>query len=251
MLFRRVSKHVKEQNWFAVAIDFFIVVVGVFIGIQVANWNETTTDQRQLEARLVAFSVELQTNIKTIETFRDIAVGQIASIIQLRVIFSEEINAEKDVVAMASVDRRLASIMGIYTLRPELVAYEELANSGNLTVLTGTSLRRHVSDWEADLGTLNQIDQNRLSHRDGFILPYFIEHTSFAAMVDSSGFEDLENFASSRFRNNIEILAGSREIENMLALRFISETESIEAADNLLASSLALIDALEDPESRK
>ena len=39
MLLRRITKHVTEQNWFAVFIDFFIVVVGVFIGIQVANWN--------------------------------------------------------------------------------------------------------------------------------------------------------------------------------------------------------------------
>jgi hypothetical protein len=40
MLLRRVTKHVKDQNWFAVGIDFAIVVVGVFIGLQVANWNE-------------------------------------------------------------------------------------------------------------------------------------------------------------------------------------------------------------------
>jgi len=40
MLLRRITQHVRNQNWFAVFIDFFIVVVGVFIGIQVANWNE-------------------------------------------------------------------------------------------------------------------------------------------------------------------------------------------------------------------
>ena len=41
MILRSVTKHVKEQNWFAVFVDFMIVVVGVFIGIQVANWNDT------------------------------------------------------------------------------------------------------------------------------------------------------------------------------------------------------------------
>lgn len=41
MLLRRISSHVNEQNWFAVGIDFVIVVVGVFIGIQVSNWNES------------------------------------------------------------------------------------------------------------------------------------------------------------------------------------------------------------------
>jgi hypothetical protein len=40
MLFRRISAHVQHQNWTAVVLDFAIVVVGVFIGIQVSNWNE-------------------------------------------------------------------------------------------------------------------------------------------------------------------------------------------------------------------
>ena len=48
MLLRRISQHVKDQNWFAVLIDFIIVVFGVFIGIQVANWNGER-ENRQLE----------------------------------------------------------------------------------------------------------------------------------------------------------------------------------------------------------
>ncbi len=40
MILRRPSRHVKDQIWFAVGIDFFIVVIGVFIGIQVSNWND-------------------------------------------------------------------------------------------------------------------------------------------------------------------------------------------------------------------
>ena len=42
MLLRRITEHVKAQNWTAVALDFFIVVIGVFIGIQVANWNDAS-----------------------------------------------------------------------------------------------------------------------------------------------------------------------------------------------------------------
>ncbi|MEL7185182.1 MAG: hypothetical protein AAFN50_01955 [Pseudomonadota bacterium] len=47
MLLRRVIEHVKSQNWLAVGIDFVIVVVGVFIGIQVSNWNDARTDQEK------------------------------------------------------------------------------------------------------------------------------------------------------------------------------------------------------------
>jgi|GEM_PF-142126 len=39
MILRRPTKHVKDQNWFAVGLDFVIVVAGVFLGIQIGNWN--------------------------------------------------------------------------------------------------------------------------------------------------------------------------------------------------------------------
>ena len=60
MLLRRVTQHVKDQNWFAVLIDFAIVVFGVFIGIQVANWNAA----RELAAREISFLRELQGEIR-------------------------------------------------------------------------------------------------------------------------------------------------------------------------------------------
>ena len=62
MLLRRVTKHVKDQNWFAVGIDFAIVVVGVFIGIQVANWNEARAIQAQERSHLVLMQDELVQN---------------------------------------------------------------------------------------------------------------------------------------------------------------------------------------------
>ncbi len=40
MSFRRISKHVRKQNWFAVWLDLVIVFLGVFIGLQANNWNE-------------------------------------------------------------------------------------------------------------------------------------------------------------------------------------------------------------------
>jgi hypothetical protein len=55
MILRRLREHVAHHNWFAVAIDFVIVVVGVFVGIQASNWNqarETRAQARQYRAML-------------------------------------------------------------------------------------------------------------------------------------------------------------------------------------------------------
>lgn len=47
MILRRVIAHFRKQEWTAIAIDFVIVVLGVFVGIQVSNWNAArTTEQR-------------------------------------------------------------------------------------------------------------------------------------------------------------------------------------------------------------
>ena len=47
MILRRLSQSVKEQNWAAISIEFVLLVLGVFLGIQVANWNaERETNQK-------------------------------------------------------------------------------------------------------------------------------------------------------------------------------------------------------------
>lgn len=61
MILRRVIAHFKKQEWTAIALDFLIVVVGVFIGIQVSNWNAARADEtafQNAKQRLVDESVE-------------------------------------------------------------------------------------------------------------------------------------------------------------------------------------------------
>jgi hypothetical protein len=47
MILRRVREHVGSHNWFAVAVDFVIVVIGVFVGIQASNWNQARAERSQ------------------------------------------------------------------------------------------------------------------------------------------------------------------------------------------------------------
>ena len=63
MLLRSLTRHVRNQNWFAVWIDFVIVVVGVFIGIQVANWNDTLAEYQKETDALVELRKELESSI--------------------------------------------------------------------------------------------------------------------------------------------------------------------------------------------
>jgi len=44
MILRRFSESLKYQNWTAIAIEFVLLVAGVFLGIQVSNWNAARED---------------------------------------------------------------------------------------------------------------------------------------------------------------------------------------------------------------
>lgn len=59
MILRSVMKHVRDQNWIAVFLDFLIVVLGIFVGLQVTDWNE----QRQAKAREHAWLIQLSEDL--------------------------------------------------------------------------------------------------------------------------------------------------------------------------------------------
>jgi hypothetical protein len=42
---RRFAEHLRQQHWTAAVIELVIVVLGVFIGLQVSNWNEARRDR--------------------------------------------------------------------------------------------------------------------------------------------------------------------------------------------------------------
>lgn len=72
MLLRRVIEHVKAQNWFAVGLDFVIVVVGVFVGIQVSNWNDERREEMRADEYMERIANDLladQKNIRIRQSF--------------------------------------------------------------------------------------------------------------------------------------------------------------------------------------
>ena len=59
MIFRRFLQRFRQQQWGAIATELAIVVIGVFIGIQVANWNE----DRENSIRARRLATALQTDL--------------------------------------------------------------------------------------------------------------------------------------------------------------------------------------------
>ena len=63
MILRRIREHVGHHNWFAVAVDFIVVVLGVFAGIQGSNWNQARLERQQAREYRSMLRDDLNTNL--------------------------------------------------------------------------------------------------------------------------------------------------------------------------------------------
>ena len=70
MILRRFTKHVTDQNWFAVGLDVIVVIVGIFLGTQVTaqfEYNKERVQEKLYIERLHEDAVDAYeiTNINT------------------------------------------------------------------------------------------------------------------------------------------------------------------------------------------
>ncbi|RIJ23405.1 hypothetical protein D1224_03810 [Henriciella barbarensis] len=64
MILRRLTTALRKQDWFTVLIETLIVVLGVFLGIQLGNWNEARVQRAQETELLRALHQEIETSIR-------------------------------------------------------------------------------------------------------------------------------------------------------------------------------------------
>ena len=79
MILRRFAQSLKEQNWTAIAVEFVLLVLGVFLGIQVSNWNEGRIEQARTNQVLDAFRADMRAQIRVADTFGGRALKGLAA----------------------------------------------------------------------------------------------------------------------------------------------------------------------------
>ena len=206
MLLRRISQHVHDQNWFAVFIDFLIVVVGVFIGIQVANWNEDRAEraleQEYLE-RIYFDTVRVIDDLKdNIEWSDDQEKAQSTIINSLE---RKELN-DKD---KALFERGLA-FFGYYPINDtDLIAIDELQSSGKMNIISSLEIRELIAL------TVNKIKVTQMhsSHIKENRRKHLSEVGSYWQLIES----DLEPNGVTKIKYDFEKLANNQEFINRLS----------------------------------
>lgn len=70
MILRRLTENLRLQNWTTIAIELAIVILGVFVGTQVSNWNQTRLEKKTTARMLQQLKPELLQQIDYFESVR-------------------------------------------------------------------------------------------------------------------------------------------------------------------------------------
>lgn len=141
MILRRIAEHLRKQEWIAIAIDFVIVVVGVFVGLQAQAWNEG----RQDRAHERMYIERLERDFHAIEDRTELANEKWLSIITA----SRRLLADIDEFNATGRTSRtqqeiLSDINGVTGTRipaPRAATFVELLSTAEIRVLRDDRLR--------------------------------------------------------------------------------------------------------------
>ena len=241
MLFRRLKTHVENENWFAVGIDFCIVVIGVFIGIQVANWNEVRQERENeadyiqrldseidvIRARLTAGEEAYSQSLRSIELLLDV-----------RRQYDRDEGTETPSEAKLA---RAASNVGIGMVPAgSPAALKEMVASGALVTLSSNELRQALFAYDEFAGInlnawqtirTNQSDAlNRILSFGDLSLPDDLTDLR-KALGDGTnlrGFEKQAFLDDPQVPGHLRVLLGAQANQLALVQQQLALAESIE-----------------------
>lgn len=149
MTLRRVMQHLREQNWTAIGIEFVILVVGVFLGIQVQAWASARAqaeqhhryyDRLQADFRLIGDRIDSH-----LATFEQVIAGAEYILDLVRLPDAEFREAEVD-------GPRFETALALLTeqrIPPgRSAAYVEMLSAGQLSSLRDDSLRDRLAEYD-------------------------------------------------------------------------------------------------------
>jgi hypothetical protein len=151
MLFRRISAHLKRQDWFAVGLDLMIVVVGIYIGLQVDAWNSARHDrviEREYLERLLfdmEESLEAQLDSKSLFDASISATDYIASI--QRAGTFENVDEDRLIIGLNSIGWVIPPVTNMGTI-------QELQSTGNISLIQDVSVRMAIGEFERSFANL-------------------------------------------------------------------------------------------------
>lgn len=162
MILRRLSTAFRKQDWFTVLIETLIVVIGVFLGIQLGNWNEARQNRALEKVYLAGIASDLENGIDEIDEIARIAGVRLSALGLL--LESAEGKPVPDVVSSARglieiepsepFDPAVSGSAGfalfvLTTLEGQRLTYDTMINTGGAGIVRDTTLLRRIQGYYA------------------------------------------------------------------------------------------------------
>jgi hypothetical protein len=179
MILRRIIAHFRKQEWTAIAIDFLIVVFGVFIGIQVSNWNGSQADERAYQDAMRRLAEESAETLRSAEEYRAI-LNAMLSDVQPAIDVLRDCRMTAD--AEAVVNKGLNTIRSARSVGASTIAIDQLVDDERLLNQQGeaerVALRRYYTSLHAFNSTAEFVQSTANAGDDSHPL------IGFTAVVD-------------------------------------------------------------------
>ena len=144
MILARLSRAIREQNWFAVTIEFLIVILGVVIGFQITAWN-ADRERRALEAATLC---NLLADFNRIET-------DMAEHVSDAEVTSREAQRIAEAAQRGAAWEELGrfSELALQLRYPPAgsATYDQLVSSGDLDLIRSQALRTALTNFGTQL----------------------------------------------------------------------------------------------------
>ena len=142
MSLRSLARHLRARDWTAVAIEVLIVIVGVFIGLQVSNWNETRKENERGREYLQRLHDELLQDADTLtlisKFWTQVQADGAAALAY----------AEDGELLQGSAWRTLLAYhqaSQVWPYRKPDVTFQEIRSTGNLLLIRNAELRDKIA----------------------------------------------------------------------------------------------------------
>lgn len=149
MLLRRWIEHVRSQNWLAVALDLAVVVVGVFLGFQLTEWNAHRKDAGLARSYLERLIADVEAEIEAAEFGQTQLALKRESLERVSAALSVY---ERDGVFEGDSDMLLVSIVRstMYSWPAGVVrspTFDEMTSTGALALIEDPALRTLITNY--------------------------------------------------------------------------------------------------------
>lgn len=148
MLFRRVKDHIEKENWFAVFIDFLIVVLGIFIGFQITEWNSNRADAQEYARAVERFKAEVQNNIDYLNRAEDEFLPYFESV---ETAIDTLLTCEHSPENLEIVQRGMNRLRGTWGIQLQTQALEEMRTDPVLLARQSPDIRAMLSQLSSKM----------------------------------------------------------------------------------------------------